>query len=316
METALILGISGNFGRHVARELCNRGYALKALVRKEGLVDVGYEHIEQVIGEVSDKRLLRQAAEGCDIVVYAVNPAGYDWEDKALAWLEVVAGLAEKRAMTLVFPGNVYVYDPADGPNFSEQSDKHPVSRLGEIRQQMEQRLQCAAQNGARVIIVRAGDFIGAGTASAWLPQLLKRSSRGYNLSLPGAKNLKHSWAYLPDLAQTVAALIEQRQSLSAFNEFHFKGYQCSLEQMASIIEQATSMPVRTRVFPWFVIRLMAPFSALYRGLYEMRYLWQAEINLCEEKLVSQLNEPLPRTPLPRALQDAGLIQAAARDSL
>jgi len=308
MKRALILGINGTFGSHVAGALIEKGYTLRALVRNQKQLNEGLAGVEQVVGSVGDPMILAEVAKGCELVVYGVNPAAYDWEHKALPWLENVARLAEEKAMTLVFPGNVYVYDPAEGSQFSEESKLHPVSRLGAIRKSMEQRLRVAAENGAQVIIVRAGDFIAANAKSAWLQSLLKRSKKGYLLACPGDREVKHSWAYLPDLAATVAELVEQRGEMSAFNEFHFKGYQHSIEQMASTIEQVTGKPVKITGFPWFVIRLIAPFSVLYRGLYEMRYLWQTEINLSEEKLTSQINKTLPHTPLSRALQDAALI--------
>lgn len=308
METALILGINGSFGSHVAKSLAQQGYGLRALVRKEISIDVPCTDVEQVIGDVTDTVVLRQAMEGCDIVVYGVNPPAYDWEDKALHWLETVAGLAEEQSMTLVFPGNVYVYDPVQGPEFSEESKHCPVSRLGKIRQEMELRLQQAAKNGAQVIIVRAGDFIGAGARSSWLPFLLKNTRRAYVLRLPGTRELIHSWAYLPDLAVAVTALIEQRTSLPDFNEFHFKGYQYSFAQMATAITEATGKPVRLSGFPWRLVRILAPFSVMYRGLYEMRYLWQQEINLSGNKLQDRINQSLMQTPLNQALQEAQLV--------
>lgn len=308
MKQALILGITGTFGSHVARALKQKGYSLRALVRDKKSLDSSLAGVEQIVGSVTDHEALQEASQGCGIVVYGINPAGYDWENKALPWLERVARLAEEKAMTLLFPGNVYVYDPSQGQEFNERSGQHPITRKGEIRKAMEQHLRVAAENGARVIIVRAGDFIAADANSAWLQFLLKRSKQGYVLSNPGVKELKHSWAYLPDLADTVAALLEQRAELPAFNEFHFKGYQYSFIDIADAIEKATGKPVKITGFPWLMIRLLAPFSVLYRGLYEMRYLWQYEINLNDDPLQAIIKRPVANTPLAHALLQAQLI--------
>ncbi len=47
----------------------------------------------------------------------------------------------------------------------------------------MEQRLQQATERGARAIIVRAGDCIGANTSNTWIGELIKRTKRGYALT-------------------------------------------------------------------------------------------------------------------------------------
>jgi nucleoside-diphosphate-sugar epimerase len=241
-------------------------------------------------------------------MVYGVNPAAYDWEGKAVPWLENAATVAEELGLTMVFPGNVYVFDPADGPEFGENSPIRPLTSKGKMREVMEERLRQASQRGAQIIILRAGDFIGPDAASTWIGQLLKPGKLGYTLNATGPVELPHTWAYLPDVAQTIAELAAVKEQLSAFNVFHFKGYQASFAQVAQTIHSATGKRVAVKKFPWWLLRLASPFSTLFRGLVEMRYLWDKPVNLSDKKLISVLKEPIPHTPLGEALLKSGVI--------
>ncbi len=308
MKKALILGYRGNFGGHMAKALLQQGWQLRALLRSPAAVDAAVDAaVECVHGDVADLQTLRQAAQGVDLMVYGISPAGYDWENKALPWLENAATVAEELGLTLVFPGNVYIYDPADGPTFTESSRHRPPADLGRIRVAMEQRLQTASTRGARVIVLRAGDFIGTGSPSNWINHLIKKTARGYQVQAAGPRELIHTWAYLPDVARTLGALIERRQQLPAYAEFNYHGYRASFTDLASAMAAASGKAVTVSAFPWWFFRLLAPVSVLFRNLVRMRYLWQREINLDDSRLRALLGTELYHTPLPQALRDSGL---------
>jgi nucleoside-diphosphate-sugar epimerase len=307
-KTALILGISGGFGGSVARALARQGWQIRTLVRDPARLPERFRGAEVVLGDAGDREIVRQAAAGADLVVYGVNPAGYRWDGVALPMLENTASVAEDLGLTVVFPGNVYVLDPDDGPEFDEGAPLHPVTHLGELRRAMEMRLQRAAQQGARVIVLRMGDFIGAGSRSAWMGQLLRRKGDGYTLSATGPRDLEHSWAYLPDAARVVVALVDKGDELEPYSVFHLRGYRASLRQISDAVREATGKEVRFTGFPWLLVYGMAPFSALFRGLAQMRYLWRRRVNLDEGKLARVLGGSVPRTPLAQALQESGLL--------
>ena len=137
---------------------------------------------------------------------------------------------------------------------------------------------------------------------------LLRAGRKSYRLSAAGPLSIKHSWAYLPDVARTITALAAMQEQLPAFSVFHFKGYQLSFADLAEAIQTASGRPVRKTHFPWVVIRLLSPFSAMFRGLIEMRYLWNQEINLDQTKLVQTLNGKVPYTEPTVALLESGLV--------
>ena len=42
-------------------------------------------------------------------------------------------------------------------------------------------------------------------------------------ITAPGPRDLIHSWGYVPNMANIVAALVSKLDLLPAFNVFHFK---------------------------------------------------------------------------------------------
>jgi nucleoside-diphosphate-sugar epimerase len=307
MKTALIMGITGGFGGSAAQALARQGWNIRALMRDPARLPQRFQGAEVTTGDAGDIQAVRKAAQGADLIVYGVNPPGYNWKGVAVPMLDNTARVAEEAGATVIFPGNVYVFDPANGPDFDENAPLRPVTGKGKMRAEMETRLKQASENGARVIVLRMGDYIGENAPSAWFGVIAKRTANGFKLATPGPRDLAHTWAYLPDAARTVAALADKRDDLPAWNVFHFAGYRMSLNHIARTLEQVSARRVRTTGFPWLAIRLMAPFSALFRGLLEMRYLWKREVNLQDTRLERVLGRPVPHTPLPQALMEVGL---------
>ncbi|MCZ8072667.1 MAG: hypothetical protein O9341_00910, partial [Paucibacter sp.] len=57
----------------------------------------------------------------------------------------------------------------------------------------------------------------------------------------------------------------------------------------------------RLRAFPWWLMRLLAPFKATLREMQEMRYLWRQPVRMDNARLRAFLGEE-PHTPLDEAV--------------
>jgi nucleoside-diphosphate-sugar epimerase len=310
MKTALVMGITGGFGGHVAQALARQGWAIRAMLRDPAKLPARFRGADVVQGDAGSIEDVRRAAIGVDVIVYGVNPPKYNWDGIVQPLIDNTARVAEENGQTIIFPGNVYVFDPNDGPEFDEQSPIHPVSSRGRMRKEMEERLKLASERGARVIIIRMGDFIAPDAPSTWIEHLISKTRDGYSLATTGPRDLVHTWAYLPDAACAVAELVARIDELAPFNVFHFGGYQVTFADIANAIQEATGKKVRFGKFPWVVIRLLAPFNTMFSGLAEMRYLWTREISLSDRKLQQLIAKPVPNTPLAEALVESGILQA------
>jgi nucleoside-diphosphate-sugar epimerase len=113
-----------------------------------------------------------------------------------------------------------------------------------------------------------------------------------------------HAFAYLPDLAETIARLLDRADNMAAFERFHFAGHQLARGQMASAIRRATGNPrLRVWPFPWILVVGLQPFVRLFREMAEMRYLWREPISMDDSKLRAFLGNALPATPLDDAVR-------------
>src|SRR5690606_14083220 len=108
----------------------------------------------------------------------------------------------------IVLPGTIYNYDAATVPVISADTPQRAASRKGVIRVEMEARLR-AASGEAPCLIVRAGDFFGPGARSSWFSQAMVRPGHPIRRIVNPARGGGHSWAYLPDLAETFARLMD-----------------------------------------------------------------------------------------------------------
>ena len=306
---ALVLGATGGIGSELGAALKRHSWQVRGLARKPptaaGAADpTGPDH--WIAGDAMRAEDVRRAAEGAALIVHAVNPPGYrDWDRLVLPMLENSIAAARATGARIMLPGTVYNYGPETFPLVAESAPQQPLTRKGAIRARMEQALREASADGVRTLIVRAGDFFGPRPGNNWFSQgLVKPGGAIKSITYPGADGVGHSWAYLPDLAETVAQLLEREDRLAAFETFHFGGHwDADGTAMVNAIRRALAQPaLPVRRFPWAILTLLAPFKTLFREMNEMRYLWRQPLQLDNARLVAWLGAE-PHTPLELAVR-------------
>jgi nucleoside-diphosphate-sugar epimerase len=308
-RTALVIGVTGGVGGAVAASLGTRGWRVRALSRRpeSAMHRAGsLGRIEWVKGDAMREADVVGAAAGASLIVHGANPPGYrNWRGLALPMLDSSIAAAKASGARILFPGTIYNFGPDAFPVLSERSPQNPRTRKGAIRVEMERRLEAAACAGVRTLIVRAGDYFGPPTGNSWLAQgLVKAGKPVHAVVYPGPHEVGHSWAYLPDLAETAARLVERDSELASFETFHFRGHWCARGiEMAEAIRRVVGNPdLPIRRFPWPIVYAASPLVTLFREMLEMRYLWRHPLELDNAKLVAFLDEE-PRTPLDEAVR-------------
>lgn len=303
-QLALVLGATGGIGGEVARTLAARGWRVRAMARTPGKAPrIG--GVQWVAGDAMAAADVMAAAQGAAVIVHAVNPPGYrDWDKLVLPMLENTIAAARAAGARILLPGTIYNYGEGSAGVLDETTPQRPSSRKGAIRVRMEQRLQQAAQQGVRALVVRAGDFFSARPGNNWFSQGLVKPGRPLAaVTYPGRDGAGHAWAYLPDLADTMVRLLEQGERLAAFDTFHFRGhYDADGRQMIAALRRASGNPaLKVRKLPWGLLALAAPFVTVVREMREMRYLWQGAYELDNGKLIGFIGSET-HTPLDAAL--------------
>ena len=301
---ALVIGATGGFGGAVARRLTAHGWRVRALHRHpETAAAASGLAAEWVKGDAMSRDDLRRAAEGARVIVHAANPPGYrNWQGLVLPMLENSLAAATAEGARLLVPGSVYNYGPDAFPRITEASPQHPLTRKGAIRVAMERRLRDAAQAGGKTLILRAGDFFGPGAVQGWMSLAIVAAGKPLTaITYPGPLGVRHAWAYLPDLAEAAARLLDREAELAADASFHFAGHELTGAELAAAFSALAGRRVAVRRLPWLAVRAAAPFNESLREMLEMRYLWRDEVLLDNARLVAELGGE-PHTPLEDAL--------------
>lgn len=311
MNKVLILGATGGIGGEVARQLYAAGWQVLALTRGVDKARGQNPAFTWLEGDALKRDDVVAAAKGCAVIVHAVNPPGYRrWAELVLPMIDNTITAAIAEGATVVLPGTVYNFGPDAFPLLHEDSPQHPHTRKGAIRVQLEQRLRKASEEGARVLIVRAGDFFGAQAANSWFSQgLIKPGKTVHTVQYPGAPGVAHQWAYLPDVARTMVELLKRRETLEAFARFHMAGHvdkdgmQMSRAIQRVVLRRIGQQPA-VRAFPWWLLKITSPFVITFREMLEMRYLWRTPVLLVNTRLIEVLGAE-PCTPLDEAVETA-----------
>jgi nucleoside-diphosphate-sugar epimerase len=307
-RTALVIGVTGSIGRELAVALLRRGWQVRALHRDPSAAKASGalpDSVQWTKGDAMQSRDVAEAARGTELIVHAANPPNYrNWRGLALPMLDNTIAAARINNARILLPATIYNFGANSPPVLKENSPQIPTTRKGQVRVEMELRLQKASLYGVRSIVVRAGDFFGPGAGNSWLTRgMVRARGRVRSVYNPGPPDVGHSWAYLPDLAETMARLVETERPMSAYEVFHFRGHwlERGVEMAESVCRASGIGNRRIKPFPWWAIKLAAPFVNAFHEMLEMRYLWQIPLQLDNSKLRALIGAEA-HTPLEEAL--------------
>lgn len=251
----VVAGASGGFGRRAAEAFEAAGWEV---VRYKRGTDLG------------------AVAEGADVIVNGLNPPMYhNWKVLIPRITEQVIEAAKASGATVLMPATVYLYGDQPGP-WTEATPHRSRTRKGRIRAEMEARYaRAVAEEGLRVILLRGGDFIDPANPGTLLNMMVLKSL-GRNLMMPmSPAAVPRAYAYLPDMARAAVALAEKRAELEPFAEVNFPDLTFTMSELRAEIARQIGRRPRVLSFPWWALRLAAPFHELSRELLEMRYLYR-----------------------------------------
>lgn len=281
--TVTILGSSGHLGHAAMESFQAAGWTVTGLGRSNRRPVPGTRFIS---GNADDVAVVRAATADADVVVHALHLRYDRWGNgRAEAQLQVVLDAIQGSGKTLLFPGTIYNYRARDrvvGPDLRQEAE----APRGGIRIRLEQMLAEAAREGmVQAIVLRAGDFYGPGNRGEWFEAAMLMDHAKGKVYHMADLDLRHSWAYLPDLGRAFVALAERRESLALFENFHFAGHFVSHGQMMTAIGNAAPEPLMTAPLAWWMLRGLGLVNPVMRDIYRMRYIWLNEMELVDARL-------------------------------
>ena len=306
MASVMVLGANGRLGRAAVLAFAAAGWTVTAQLRRAPRAPLP-PAVRRVEADALDLPTLSQAGLGVDLIVNALNPDYTQWAALLPPITAVTITLAQATGATLMLPGNVYNYGNQLPPVLRDDTPFAATHPKAAQRIALEAALAEAARTqGVRSIVVRAGDFLG--DAGTWFDLAIGKGLTKGKFVQMGPTDLPHAWAWLPDLAQVFVAVAERRAQLAPFAALNYSGITLTGAALQAAFEAALGRPLQRSAFPWPLLRLATPFSAMLRALFEMRYLWQRPHRLDDARLRALLGT-LPTTPLAEVVQQclAGL---------
>jgi nucleoside-diphosphate-sugar epimerase len=205
MALHVVVG-KGPVGSTTATALVARGHTVRVLSRSGGRSTDAVEHRRV---DAADVAALTAATNGAAAVYNAVNPAYHRWPTDWPPVAAALLGAAERTGAVLVTMGNLYAYGRPTGP-MTPQSPLAATDRKGVVRRRMwEQALAAHEAGRIRATEARAADFVGPQVPAdhSHLVRQLTALRKGRRAWVVGDPDVPRSWAYLPDVAETLATL-------------------------------------------------------------------------------------------------------------
>ena len=188
MKTALVTGATGFIGHHVACDLLDHGWRVRALVRPASMAGGRWPSgSEPIAGDVTDGETVTDAAAGCDAIFHvaahyslARHQAG-DVERTNVAGTAHVIAAAVARGVRLIHTSSVATIGiPDDGTPGDEDTPLDPAIVIGAYKRSKltsERLVLQAARDGVWAVIVNPTAPVGPGD---WKPTPTGRIVRDF----------------------------------------------------------------------------------------------------------------------------------------
>jgi nucleoside-diphosphate-sugar epimerase len=290
---------TGAVGMAVMEALVRRGYRVR-MVNRSGHASVP-SGVEVVGGDASDPGFSRQAATGASVLYQCLNPPYHRWVELFPALQAGVLAAAESTEAKLVVMENVYMYGLPQGRPLTEDRPYDAHTKKGRLRARMTNELLDAHRRGVRITIGRASDYFGprGGAQSILGDRVIPPALAGKPAQLLGNPDLPHTYTYIPDIGEALVLLGERDEALG--QPWHLPNPETlTTRQLVDLIYQQAGYPLKLRVAPKLLLRLMGLFDPTVRELVEMAYEFEEPFIVDSTKFQTKLG--MTATPIQHAI--------------
>lgn len=201
-----ILGAGGAIGKDLAKELLRYSSDIRLVGRNPERVNPTDELFP---ADLNDPEEVDRAIEGSDIV-YSVIGFKYStrvWQKQWPVYMDSVIKACIKYNTSLVFFDNIYMYDPDYLNGMDENTPMRPVSKKGEVRLHLVEKIQAGINSGnLNALIARAPDFLGDHNSVIY-EMVIKNMKAGKKAMWFSGLDRIHNFIYTPDAAKATAML-------------------------------------------------------------------------------------------------------------
>ena len=270
MALHVVVG-KGPVGSTTAEALVARGHTVRVLSRSGGGSTDAVEHRKV---DAADADALAAATRGAAALYNAVNPAYHRWPTDWPPVAAALLGAAERTGAVLVTMGNLYVYGRPTGP-MAPTSPLAAADTKGRVRLAMWKQALAAHHAGrVRVTEARAADFVGPQVPAdhSHLVRQLPALRKGRRAWVVGDPDVARSWAYLPDVAETLATLGTDERAWGRAWHVPSTPARSQREALADLAAAMQAPEPRVSGIPWPVLSAVGLAVPMMREVVAIRH--------------------------------------------
>jgi nucleoside-diphosphate-sugar epimerase len=291
MKKALVLGASGGMGYSIVNELSSRGIHVVAFARTKAKLEKLFKENENVTvmaGDLFQIADLEAAASGTEFIFQAANIPYPDWGKKWPVLMSNVLHVSEQQSAKLVMVDNIYAYGRSKGKKINEMTPKHPHTKKGNIRLQVEELIR---ESNVPSLIAHFPDFYGPNAENTVLHYTLQNAVRNQKFGYVGDQKIAREFIFTPDGARAIVNLALSEASYGQNWNIPGSGV-IPGEEVVRIIGSLTGCDKRVSTVTKNMIRFLGFFNASMKETVEMFYLYEDPVVLDGakyEKLIGSL---------------------------
>lgn len=260
----LLTGASGFLGRHVARQLLEAGYSVRALARPQS--DVGF--LEQMgvqvafAADIGEHEALRAACRGCEAVVHAAalfrmwGNLCYFWQTNVGGTDAVLRAALQEGVRRVALVSTVAVVGHTETGRVVDESHAcRPQDGYQRTKLEAEQLALAFWRNcGLDVVVVRPGALYGPWGRYAFNRLFFEDPLRGWRIMVDGGRRITFP-AYAPDVARGIVLALQHGRGGEVYN---LSGQSLSHRQVNDAVSDAAGISRRRLDMPSWPLLLLA----------------------------------------------------------
>jgi nucleoside-diphosphate-sugar epimerase len=283
----LVVG-AGPVGSTTAVRLAEIGHQVTVLSRSGR--GPAHEGVQLVAGDATDVDTLVGLLDDSGALVNAANPAYHRWPQDWPPLHRAMCAAAERSGALLVVMDNLYAFGAGAAMPMRENTPLNPSGNKGAVRAEMATSLlEAHAAGRMRAALVRASDFYGPQVKdSAFGERVVPRVIAGKKVSMLGSLDVPHSVTYMPDVADTIAAVITT-PAAAGRTWLVPNAPAVTQRQVVEALARAAGTKARVSAVPHIAITLGGLVVPLFRELKETWYQfadpWTTDSTVTESEL-------------------------------
>lgn len=269
-EQHVIFG-TGPLGRWTADSLRKMGKTVRMINRSGKMVDP-LDEVEVIASNAYNQNKNIELTKDAYCIYQCAQPHYHEWVEKFPPLQKAIMDAAIANKSKFVVGDNLYMYGQFSGV-LTEDVEVNPMSKKGRLRARMAQEVMEAYEQGkVDVAIGRASDFFGP-FDTALTGYAIEPAIKGKTLNLLGRNDQPHSFTYIKDFGNLLAALGTNEK---AFGQVWFAPTNPAVTQkeFVKLIEKELGKPVKSMLGGPMIMRLLGLFNKEIAETVEMMYEW------------------------------------------